>query len=90
MSDASLPNAAPAPATTPKSSLLTVDARTKRRNAAESRFRAYGIAAIATGLVFLVLLLGSIIFKGVGAFQQTFVHARRGASGSQARQERQP
>ncbi|WP_421704142.1 phosphate ABC transporter permease PstA [Aliiroseovarius sp.] len=73
MSDASLPNAAPAPATTPKSSLLTVDARTKRRNAAEGRFRAYGIIAIATGLVFLVLLLGSIIFKGVGAFQQTFI-----------------
>ncbi len=75
MSDASLPNAAPPapPATTPKSSLLTVDARTKRRNAAEGRFRAYGIAAIATGLVFLVLLLGSIIFKGVGAFQQTFI-----------------
>jgi len=73
MSDATMPNAAPAPATTPKSSLLTEDARTRRRNAAERRFRAYGIAAIATGLVFLVLLLGSIIFKGVGAFQQTFI-----------------
>ena len=75
MSDASLspgtPGAAPAPA--PKASLLAVDTRTKRRNAAEKRFRAYGIVAIATGLVFLVLLLGSIIFKGVGAFQQTFI-----------------
>ncbi|WP_300520160.1 phosphate ABC transporter permease PstA [Aliiroseovarius sp.] len=56
-----------------KSSLLTTDAHTRRRNAAEKRFRAYGLAAIAIGLVFLVLLLGSILFKGVGAFQQTFI-----------------
>ncbi|PID36933.1 MAG: phosphate ABC transporter, permease protein PstA [Rhodobacterales bacterium] len=61
--------------TTPKTrtSLLTVDAGTKRRNAAEKRFRAYGLAAIATGLVFLVVLLGSIIFNGIPAFTQTFV-----------------
>ncbi|MDA5094831.1 phosphate ABC transporter permease PstA [Aliiroseovarius sp. KMU-50] len=54
-----------------KSSLLTQDAHTKQRNAAEKRFRIYGITAIAIGLVFLVLLISSILFKGVGAFQQT-------------------
>ncbi|SMX35656.1 phosphate ABC transporter permease PstA [Maliponia aquimaris] len=54
-------------------SLTAEDARTKRRNAAEKRFRAYGIAAIATGLFFLVVLLGAILSNGVGAFQQTFI-----------------
>ncbi|WP_424943129.1 phosphate ABC transporter permease PstA [Aliiroseovarius crassostreae] len=61
-----LPEAQPA-----ASSLLSQDTRTKQRNAAEKRFRAYGITAIAIGLVFLVLLISSIIVKGVGAFQQT-------------------
>ncbi|WP_460273788.1 phosphate ABC transporter permease PstA [Celeribacter sp. ULVN23_4] len=56
-----------------KSSLFTETARTKRRNAAETRFKAYGIGAIALGLFFLVALLFSIIGNGVGAFKQTFV-----------------
>ncbi|MGH1577152.1 DUF3333 domain-containing protein, partial [Planktotalea sp.] len=56
-----------------KTSLLTLDARTKKRNAAETRFRFYGIAAIGAGLAVLVLLLVTIIGNGVGAFQQTFV-----------------
>ncbi|PHP65340.1 phosphate ABC transporter, permease protein PstA [Zhengella mangrovi] len=47
--------------------------RTKARNAAEARFKLYGIVAIAIGLFFLVALLFSIITNGVGAFQQTFV-----------------
>jgi len=55
------------------SSLYAADARTKRRNAAEKRFRAYGIAAIATGLIFLVVLLVSIVANGVPAFTQTFI-----------------
>lgn len=61
------------PGVTPKGSLYTVDARTKRRNAAEARFRAYGIAALAVGLIFLLALLYSIVSKGTGAFSQTFV-----------------
>ncbi|MEL7257782.1 MAG: DUF3333 domain-containing protein, partial [Pseudomonadota bacterium] len=55
-------------------SLTELDERTKRRNRAEARFKAYGIAAICTGLFFLVVLIGSIVFNGVGAFQQTFVN----------------
>ena len=55
-------------------SLLEVDARTKRRNAAERRFRAYGIAAISVGLFFLVWLLGAIVSNGLPAFTQTFVN----------------
>ncbi|EDZ44191.1 phosphate ABC transporter, permease protein PstA [Rhodobacteraceae bacterium HTCC2083] len=52
---------------------MTLDARTKKRNAAETRFRAYGIAAIGAGLAMLILLLVTIFGKGLGAFQQTFV-----------------
>lgn len=54
-------------------SLLTLDARTKKRNAAETRFRVYGIAAIGAGLAMLILLLVTIFGNGLGAFQQTFV-----------------
>ncbi len=57
-----------------KRSLTTVDSRTQKRNSAEKRFRAYGISAILIGIFFLVVLLGSILFNGVGAFQQTFIN----------------
>jgi len=43
----------------------------KRRYAAEARFKAYGIAAITFGLVFLAIMLGSIFSKGYTAFWQT-------------------
>ncbi|MDH2326267.1 phosphate ABC transporter permease PstA [Cereibacter sp. SYSU M97828] len=55
------------------SSLLVADARTKRRNAAEARFRSYGVAAIAIALIALVTLLISIFGNGASAFRQTFV-----------------
>lgn len=54
-------------------SLLTVDARTKQRNAAEKRFRAYGFSAIAVAVVALVILLTSVLTAGLSAFQQTYV-----------------
>ncbi|NVO22937.1 phosphate ABC transporter permease PstA [Donghicola mangrovi] len=65
-----------ATANTPKhgTSLYTESPRVKKRNAAERRFQIYGIAAVATGLVFLIVLLTSILSNGVGAFQQTFVN----------------
>ncbi|MBJ3762948.1 phosphate ABC transporter permease PstA [Maribius pontilimi] len=66
-------DATAAAALAPKKSIITVDDRTQKRNAAEKRFRAYGIAAIAAGMVFLVVLLGSILLNGVTAFQQTFI-----------------
>ena len=56
-----------------KSSLVTLDDRTRRRNAAERRFRAYGVAAIATAALALAILLVTIVGNGVGAFRQTFV-----------------
>jgi phosphate transport system permease protein len=44
-----------------------------KRYAAEKRFRAYGVFAIAASIGFLVVLLVSIITKGLPAFTQTYV-----------------
>lgn len=55
----------------PKSSLLAQDDRMRRRNAAEARFRAYGIAAIAVSLATLAIMLWTIFSDGVSAFRQT-------------------
>lgn len=54
-------------------SLLTQSAHTKKRNAAETRFKAYGIAAISVSLLMLVVLVTTIVSKGLGAYQQTFI-----------------
>lgn len=43
------------------------------RHAAERRFRIYGIIAIAISLGFLALMVTSIVIRGTGAFQQSFV-----------------
>lgn len=56
-----------------QSSLLTLSNRTIKRNAAERRFKAYGITAIAVGLVMLLVLVTTIVGRGTGAFQQTFI-----------------
>jgi len=51
-----------------KGSLFTVDERTRKRHAAEARFRAYGLIAIGLGLGFLLLLAVSILRSGLPAF----------------------
>lgn len=56
-----------------KSSLYTQDARTKRRNAAEKRFRLYGMFAVGLGVLALIALVVSILTNGLSAFQQTYV-----------------
>ena len=56
-----------------KSSLLQLDARTRTRNAAETRFKAYGMIAIAFGLLMLAILVFNIVTRGAGAYQQTFI-----------------
>ncbi len=66
-------SSSPNQAAAPKSSLLTLNQRTKKRNAAEKRFKAYGIAAISVGLIMLLVLVTTIVSRGAGAFQQTFV-----------------
>jgi phosphate transport system permease protein len=42
----------------------------RRRYWAERRFRAYGLAAIGFGLAFVLILFGSIVARGLPAFQQ--------------------
>lgn len=56
-----------------KRSLYDISERTKKRNAAEGRFRFYGIIAIAIGLLMLLVLVTTIIYRGTSAFQQTFI-----------------
>ena len=56
-----------------KKSLLQLDARTRTRNAAETRFKAYGMIAIAFGLLMLSILVFNIVTRGAGAYQQTFI-----------------
>ncbi|MDC1223618.1 phosphate ABC transporter permease PstA [Ascidiaceihabitans sp.] len=56
-----------------KSSLLQLDVRTRTRNAAEKRFKAYGMIAVAFGLLMLSILVFNIVTRGAGAYQQTFI-----------------
>ncbi len=74
MTDATLTAAAGSVARpAPRTSLLQVDARTKRRNASETRFRMLGLAAVILGVLALVGLLASILSNGLSSFQQTYV-----------------
>lgn len=54
-------------------SLLVPDARTRARNRAEARFRAYGLAAVAVAVLMLAVLLTSILSNGLSSFRQTYV-----------------
>ena len=54
-------------------SLLARDDRTAKRNAAETRFRMYGLAAVCIGILALVVLLTSILSNGLSAFRQTTI-----------------
>ena len=57
----------------PRVSLLAPDPAIASRNAAEKRFRAYGLTAIILALLALVWLLISIFSNGLPAFRQTFI-----------------
>jgi phosphate transport system permease protein len=54
-------------------SLLSQDDHTLRRNRAEKRFQAYGLAAISVAIMLLAILLVSIFSNGLSAFRQTYV-----------------
>ncbi|MEM8823752.1 MAG: phosphate ABC transporter permease PstA [Pseudomonadota bacterium] len=61
------------PAGAGKGSLIQTDDRTAKRNAAEKRFRIYGLVAVCTGILMLVLLLTSILSNGLSSFRQTTI-----------------
>lgn len=63
-------SAAPGIAPRPKQSILTASADMKRRNAAEARFRIYGLVAIAIALTTLAIMLFTILRDGASAFHQ--------------------
>jgi|TARA_B000000557_G_scaffold121124_1_gene98383 phosphate transport system permease protein len=56
-----------------KTSLSSVSSLSQKRNAAEKRFRLYGLIGISIGLLMLLILIGTILSKGLTAFQQTFI-----------------
>jgi phosphate transport system permease protein len=58
------------PAEGRRSTLAAPDARLRRRRAAETRFRLYGVAAIVLSLATLAIMLVSILSDGVSAFRQ--------------------
>lgn len=55
-------------------SLLSENPIMKKRNAAETRFKLYGIFALTVGLAFLIFLMVSILRNGIPAFTQTVVN----------------
>ena len=64
------------PTTTPTTaaeSLYAPSGLMARRNAAERRFRAYGMAAIAFSLIVLAIMLFTIFRDGLSSFRQTAV-----------------
>ncbi len=67
MTDTNMHDASPVQ----RSSLHTVSERTKRRNAAEARFKTYGVVALLIGVFFVFLLAFSIVRAGVPAFTHT-------------------
>ncbi|THV17166.1 phosphate ABC transporter permease PstA [Rhizobium rhizophilum] len=54
-------------------SILAPDARTRRRNASEARFRLMGLIAVTIGVLTLVGLLTSILSNGLSSFSQTYI-----------------
>ena len=57
----------------PHKSLFVTSAQTKRRATAEKRFHMLGLTAIFIALSMLAILMTTIVAKGSGAFQQSFI-----------------
>jgi phosphate transport system permease protein len=70
MTDATATGIPASPSARPKTSLLAQDTLMRRRNSAEARFKAYGVAAIAVSLIVLAIMLFTIFRDGVSAFRQ--------------------
>jgi phosphate transport system permease protein len=64
------PAATPLRPKTAHPSLLAPSAAMRRRNSAEARFKAYGIAAISVSLLMLAIMLYTIFRDGTSAFTQ--------------------
>ena len=83
--------AAAAPRARPQARCWRRTPRTKRRNAAETRFRAYGMAAIGIGLLLLVVLLTTIVSqRHCRRFSRPSSRLQVELPAGEARQDRQP
>lgn len=58
------------PAARPTHSILTASDNMRRRNAAEARFKIYGLVAISFSLGILAIMLWTIFSDGINAFKQ--------------------
>lgn len=56
-----------------RTSQQKVAAGLRRRYRAERRFRLYGMAAVGTGILFVIFLFYTIISKGYSSFEQTYL-----------------
>ena len=70
MTDLAALDAAPMPGAKPAQSIYVTSPEMKRRNAAERRFRLYGLVAIAISLTMLAIMLFTIVRDGTSAFFQ--------------------
>lgn len=70
MTDLAALETAPSPRATPSQSIYVTSPEMKRRNAAEARFRLYGLVAIAVSLTMLAIMLFTILRDGSSAFFQ--------------------
>jgi phosphate transport system permease protein len=58
----------------PEETRRRVDASLRRRYRSEQLFRFYGLCSVCLGVVFLLILFGTIIGNGYSAFRQGFLH----------------
>ena len=57
----------------PEETRRRVDASLRRRYRSERLFRFYGLCSVCLGVVFLLILFGTIVGNGYSAFRQSFV-----------------
>ena len=65
--------AAPRALRTAAETQALVAASIRRRNRAETRFRAYGLLAVLSGITFVVFLFGTILGQGASVFRQAYM-----------------
>ncbi|TCO72781.1 phosphate ABC transporter permease PstA [Rhodovulum euryhalinum] len=73
MTDVSASQAPSAAGPRRRTSLLELDDRTRRRNAAEARFRLMGLLAVTFGVLAVIGLVASILLNGLSSFRQTYI-----------------
>ncbi len=66
----SAPGSAPAPSSASDERQAAFEKRLKQRYASEKRFRLLGLGAVSFSVAVLLLLLGTMLYNGIGGFQR--------------------